>query len=106
MGPTRATAPSWSEVALRRSGGDWMERPDRGQPGQEEETLAYDESVLGGSAFVQDLLAEADWDGKQALHDRRRCESGEPQSERRTVSIRRTRREGCRREGGARNVRC
>ncbi len=56
---------------LRRSCGDWMERPRRRRMGQEEETLAYDERVLGSSEFVQDLLAEADWERKQALQKAR-----------------------------------
>jgi putative transposase len=51
---------------LRRSCGAWMERQGR-RRGDEDEAPAYDERVLGSSDFVQDVLADADWERRQAL---------------------------------------
>jgi len=51
---------------LRRSCGGWLERPRR-RRGEEDEPVAYDERVLGSAEFVTDILAEADWERRQAL---------------------------------------
>ena len=51
---------------LRRSCGGWLQGRGRGQ-GEEGEPLAHDERVLGSSDFVRELLAEADWERRQAL---------------------------------------
>lgn len=51
---------------LRRSCGDWMERHGARRE-EQEDAPAYDERVLGSSEFVQDLLAESDWERRQAL---------------------------------------
>ncbi|MHB8765225.1 MAG: transposase [Deferrisomatales bacterium] len=51
---------------FRRSCGAWMERLGRGR-GEEREALVYDERVLGGPDFVKAILADADWERRQAL---------------------------------------
>jgi hypothetical protein len=53
---------------LRRSCGAWLERAGRMR---DQEPLAYDERVLGSPDFVADVLAEADWERRQALRKAR-----------------------------------
>ncbi|MBI5446369.1 MAG: transposase, partial [Deltaproteobacteria bacterium] len=67
---------------LRRSCGAWLERPGR-RRGEEQEQLAYDERVLGSPEFVHDILAEADWERRQAL----RVKIGLDELARRVLSV-------------------
>lgn len=55
---------------LRRSCGGWLQGRRR-RRGEEQEALAYDERVLGSPEFVKELLADTDWERKQALRKAR-----------------------------------
>ncbi|MBI5015266.1 MAG: hypothetical protein HZB55_07210 [Deltaproteobacteria bacterium] len=55
---------------LHRSSGAWLDLPTR--KGQRE-AMVHDERVLGDSASVADLLADADWERRQLLKARTRA---------------------------------
>jgi len=65
-GANQGNRPELVGGGWRRSSGAWLERPGR-RRGEEEDALAYDERVLGSSDFVKDILAEAEWERRQAL---------------------------------------